>query len=197
MVYALCLEDIAPKRFGNLNVILDRCRVLQLCLLRHPDELLNVVPLALEERGIIRNGIIRAVRRWHTADHGKLAFALLYLSLQVRPRTLRIKQRNYLHILSLYRIAPIRILHLWNNALLVSWCKPHIASLLAHHPHHLVALFIENYYAHGKAEVFEVLANAQEIIRHVVIQEELLDLVHHVPFAPFISLVHQSAPQGI
>lgn len=91
---ALRLEDVAPKRFGNLNVVLDRRRVFQLSLLCHPNELLNVVPLALEERGIIRNGIIRAVRRRHTADHGKLAFTLLHLCLQVRPRTLWIEQWN-------------------------------------------------------------------------------------------------------
>ena len=95
---ALRLEDIAPKRFGNLYVVLDRCRVFQLCLLCHPDELLDIIPLALEERGIIRNGIIRAVRRRHTADHGKLAFALLHLRLQVRPRTLRVEQWNDLHL---------------------------------------------------------------------------------------------------
>ena len=53
--------------------------------------------------------------------------------------------------------------------------------------------FIENNQAHGKAEVFEILANTEEIARHVVIQEELLDLVHHFLFAHFISLVQQTA----
>lgn len=42
--------------------------------------------------------------------------------------------------------------------------------------------------------MLKVLANAQEIARHVVIPKELLDLVHHFLFAPFICLVHQSAP---
>ena len=122
---ALRLEDIAPKRFGNLNVVLDRRRVFQFCLLRHPNKLLDVVPLALEERGIIRNGIIRAVRRRHTAHHGKLAFALLHLRLQVRPRTLRVKQWNHLHLFRPHRVAPIRVQHLWYHALLVCWRKAH------------------------------------------------------------------------
>ena len=189
----LRFEDIAPKRFGNLNVVLDRRRIFQLRFLRHPNELLDIVPLALEERGIIRNGIIRAVRRRHTTDHGKLAFALLHLCLQVRPRTLRVELWNDLHLFRPHRVAPIRVQHLWYHALLVCWRKANIASLLAQHPHHLVALLIENYHAHGKTEVFEVLANTEKITRHVVIQEELLDLVHHFPFAHFISLVHQSA----
>lgn len=116
---ALCLEDVAPKRFGNLNVIFDRCRVFQFRLLCHPNKLLDVVPLALEKRGIIRNGIIRAIRRRHAADHGKLTFALLHLCLQVRPRTLRVEQWNHLHLFRPHRVAPIRVQHLWYYALLV------------------------------------------------------------------------------
>lgn len=65
----------------------------------------------------------------------------------------------------------------WYHALLADRRRANIASLLAQHPHHLVALFIENNHAHGKAEVFEILANTKEIACHVVIQEELLDLV--------------------
>ena len=48
------------------------------------------------------------------------------------------------------------------HALLTGRGKANIASLLAQHPHHLVALLIENNHAHGKAEVLEILANTEK-----------------------------------
>ena len=60
---ALHLEDVVPKRVGNLDVVLDGRGVFELDFLGDANELLDVVPLALEQGGIIRDWVIGIVGR--------------------------------------------------------------------------------------------------------------------------------------
>lgn len=53
-------------------MVLDGRGVLQLRLFGDADELLDVVPLAPEQRAIIRNGIVCAIDGRNTADDGEL-----------------------------------------------------------------------------------------------------------------------------
>ena len=173
---ALRLEDIAPKRFGNLNVVLDRRRIFQLSLLCHPDELLDIVPLALEERGIIRNGIIRAVRRRHTADHGKL-LDFLPSVLKVGERRLRIEEFNAFDVLRTDRITSVGVENIGYYSQLVGRSKADIARLFADNA---TGLLIEDDHADAKAEVLEVLAHAEEVTCEVVVQHEVINLRLHL-----------------
>ena len=60
---ALGSEDALPIFHRNLNLILDWSRVFELALLGNADELLDVVPLATEQRSEMRYGVIGAVGR--------------------------------------------------------------------------------------------------------------------------------------
>lgn len=55
-------------------MVLQRCGVLKLRFLGDSYKSFNGVPLALEKGGIIRDGIIGAVRGWDACDDGELAF---------------------------------------------------------------------------------------------------------------------------
>lgn len=72
--YSLGTEYRIPKLIANLNVVLQRCGVLKLRFLCDSYEPLDGLPLALEKGGVIRDGIIGAVRGWDACDDGELAF---------------------------------------------------------------------------------------------------------------------------
>ena len=72
--YPLGTEYRIPKLIANLNVVLQRCGVLKLRFLCDSYEPLDGLPLALEKGGVIRDGIIGAVRGWDACDDGELAF---------------------------------------------------------------------------------------------------------------------------
>ena len=66
---ALASENRFPIFLGNLDLILDRCGVAEFRLLCKSDELLDIIPLAFEQRSVIRNGIISAVRGRNSRYH--------------------------------------------------------------------------------------------------------------------------------
>ena len=97
---ALTAENRFPILLGNLDLILDRCGVAEFRLLGKSDELLDIIPFSFEQRSVIRNGIISAVRRRNTADNGKLAAGRVLGEpvLQVSPWSSRIKHLNHLNV---------------------------------------------------------------------------------------------------
>lgn len=97
---ALTAEDGFPILLGNLDLILDRCRIAEFRLLCKSDELLDIIPFSLEQRSVIGNGIISAVRCRNTADNSKLAAGRVLGKpvLQVSPWSSRIKQLNHLDV---------------------------------------------------------------------------------------------------
>lgn len=176
---ALRLEDIAPKRFGNLNVVLDRRRVFQLSLLCHPDELLDIVPLTLEERGIIRYWIIRIVGRRNTADNSELLNSFSPV-LKVGEWRLRIEKFDALDVLRTDRITPVGIKNIRNHARLVGRSKADVTRLLADDAHNATGILIKDNHADGKAEVLEVLTHTEEVTGEVVVQHEVFHLRLHL-----------------
>ena len=74
--YSLGTEYRIPKLIADLSVVLQRCRVLKLRFLGDSYEAFDGVPLPLEKGGIIRDGIICAVRCWYACDYGELSFFL-------------------------------------------------------------------------------------------------------------------------
>ena len=74
--------------------------VFQLRFLSDADKLLYVVPLAPEQRAIIRNGIVSAIDGRNTADDGELP-ALRFLGesvLQIAPWRSRVEQVDFLYL---------------------------------------------------------------------------------------------------
>ena len=70
---ALDFEDVVPKGVGYLDVVLDGSRVFEFRLLSDADELLDVVPFALEECGVVRDWVVGAVGCGDATQHRKLA----------------------------------------------------------------------------------------------------------------------------
>ena len=65
-------ENTLPVFCADLDVVLYGSGVFELRFLGDADKLLDVVPLAAEQRAIVRNGIISAIDGRNTADDSKL-----------------------------------------------------------------------------------------------------------------------------
>ena len=119
---ALGLENRIPIFVGDFDLVFDGCVVFELGLLRHADELLDVVPLAFEQCGVIRNWVIRAVGCGNTCQHGELARLGAHSALsviagdaseangEVTPRRVDVEQVYYLNVLrACHGLAPVGI----------------------------------------------------------------------------------------
>ena len=103
-------------------MVLDGSGVFELRFLGDADKLLDVVPLAAEQRAIIRNGIVCAIDGRNTADDSELA-ALRLLGefvLQITPRRSLVEQVDFLNIgTSGYWFAPVGVKDFGNATVLV------------------------------------------------------------------------------
>ena len=97
---ALHLEDIIPKRVGNLDVVLYGRGVSELRFLSNADELLDVEPLAFEEGCVVWYRIIRIVGCRNTADDSELLDLLTSVQ-KVGEWRLRIEKFDALDVLRL------------------------------------------------------------------------------------------------
>ena len=187
---ALALEDGIPIFVGDFNLVLDGCVVLELCLFSHADELLDVVPLAAEQRAVVRDGVIGAVGCGNTCQHGELArlgahFALTIIAGdasepdgEVAPRRIDVEQVNHLDVLAAaYRLPPVGVEDVPDGAVSLRWGESAVASLLAEKPHNLGAVGIEDDDRDAEGKVLEVLADTEEIRGQGVVEQEVLDLL--------------------
>ena len=170
---ALHLEDVVPERVGYLDVVLYGSRVFEFRLLCDADELLDVVPLAFEESGVVRDWIVGAVGRGDAREDGKLLDFLGSL-LEVRERRLGVEEFDALHLGGADRVAPVGIEDVGDVARLVRRGEADVARFLADDAHYLVAALVEDDDADGKAEVLEVLTHAEEIACEVVVGGEVV-----------------------
>ena len=168
-----CLDDV---RRPNVVPARAKSSLLELCLLRHPDELLDVVLLAFEESCVVWYGIIRIVRRGYSADNSEL---LDFLSsvLKVGERRLRIEEFNAFDVLRTNRITSVGVENIGYYSQLVGRSKADIARLFADNA---TGILIEDDHADAKAEVLEVLAHAEEVTCEVVVQHEVINLRLHL-----------------
>ena len=89
---------------------------------------------------------------------------------------MRIQQLDALDVFWGRSIAPVGIEDVRDDAVLVSRGKADVTGLLACEPYDVRAVLVENDDADGETEVFEVLADAEEISGEVVVSEEVIDL---------------------
>ena len=187
-----CLDDV---RRPNVVPARAKSSLLELCLLRHPDELLDVVPLALEERSVVWYGIIRIVRRGYSADNSELLYFLPSV-LKVGERRLRIEKFNAFDVLRTDRITPVGIKNIRYDARLVGRSKADIARLFADNADNATGILIEDDNADAKAEVLEVLAHAEEVTCEVVVQHEVINLRLHLCSGKFRVIDKSAAIAG-
>ena len=187
---ALALEDGIPILVGDFYLVLDGGDILQLRLFRHADELLDVVPLALEQRCVVRDGVISAVGCGNTCQHGKLpargsdggpavvARYPAHADGEVAPRRVDVEQFDDLDVLTAaHRLAPVGVEDVADGAVSLRRREPAVASLLADKPHNLRAVGIEDDDRDAEGEVLEVLADTEEIRGQGVVEQEVLDLL--------------------
>ena len=164
--YSLRFEDAIPKAVGNLDVVFDGSRVLQLRFLRHADEPLDVVPIPTEQRAVIGNGIIGRVRGGHTADDGILAalvLLVLHAILKVRPGCMKIEEFDLLDVSLLHHLPPVGVEKVRDVAVFVRFGEATITRFLPQQPDDLRAVCVEDDDRDAKREVFEVLAHPEEV----------------------------------
>ena len=164
--YSLRFEDAIPKAVGNLDVVFDGSRVLQLGFLCHADEPFDVVPIPTEQRAVIGNGIIGGVRSGHTADDGILAALVLlvfHAFLKVSPGRMKIEEFNLLDVSLLHHLPPVGVEKVRDVAVFVRFGEATITRFLPQQPDDLRAVCVEDDDRDAKREVFEVLAHPEEV----------------------------------
>jgi hypothetical protein len=164
---------------SDLDMILYRGSIFKFRLFSGGYELLNVIPLGLENRSVIRYWVIGAVGCRHFGKYSELASALSGSNAraEVGERRGRIEQRNVLDVLCLHRLAPVGIENFMDASVLVGFCETTVRNLFAEDANNLGALLVKHDDSDTPAEVLEILTNAKKIGGNVVVQEEILDLV--------------------
>ena len=192
----LGLEDTVPEAVGNLNVILDGRRVLQLCFLGHTDELLDVVPVALEERAIVGDWVVGAVGGRNAADDGELATlrrglgglhgrcgGLSETIVQITPGRMRVEHLDFLDlVLAGDSLPPVSIEEVGDTAVLLCRGETTVAGLLAENADDAGCVGTEDDDTDAEPEVLEVLTDAEEIGGKVVVHEVMVDVLPDVCF---------------
>ena len=174
---ALGLEDVIPVFLRHFDMVFDGRGVFELRLFGEADKLLDVVPLAAKESGIVRYGVICAVGSWNTADDGELAGgAATFKSLaEVAERRGGVEHFYNLAVVDSGELAPVGEIQTRYSSVLVSRGEAAITGFLSDKPHNLCALGVQYDHRHGEGEMFEVLAHAEEIACEVVVKQKVLD----------------------
>ena len=121
--------------------------IFQFRLFGYANELLDVVPLAAKESGIVRYGVISAVYRGDARDHRKLAAAsaLCKFALQILPRCGDVEQVDFLNIsASGYLLSPVGVKDFGNTTVFISRGEATIAGFLSQQPDDARAVLVEN-----------------------------------------------------
>ena len=192
---AFTLEDALPVAVRHLDMVLQRSRVLQLRLLRHPDKLLDIVPTAFEKCSVVRDRVVGAVGSWHLAYHSKLPTRrlLLHPLLQIAPGVVKREERNLLNLLnSANGLVPVGIQHIFDASFGISRREPAVANLLAAQRHDVLPLVIKDNERHAPSKVLEVLTDSEEVRRKRVGQQEVLHIRFHLCRAS-VRVIHQPA----
>lgn len=174
---ALGLENRIPVFLRHFDMVFDGRGVFELRLFGKADKLLDVVPLAAKQSGIVRYGIIGAVGRGNTADDGELAggAATFKPLAEVAERRGGVEHFYNLAVVEGGELSPVGEIEARYASVLVSRGKTAVAGLLSDEPHNLCTLGVQYDHRHGEREMFEVLAHAEEIACEVVVKQKVLD----------------------
>lgn len=125
----------------------------------------------------MRYRVISAVGRGNTADNSELAaFGVGKFALQILPRRSRVEQVDDLDVPTVGdTLAPVGVEYLRDASRLVGGREAAVTRLLAEQPHNLSTVGIKDDDTDGEAEVFEVLADTEEVRGEVVVEREVLD----------------------
>ena len=96
--------------------------------------------------------------------------------MEVREWRLWIEKFDALDVAGRWRVAPVGIEDVRDDAVFVSRSEADIAGLLACETDDARAVLVEDNHADGEAEVLEVLTDTEEVCRKVVVGEEVVHL---------------------
>ena len=170
---ALGTENTLPVFCADLDVVFYGSGVFELRFFGDADKLLDVVPLAAEQRAIIRNGIISAVDGRDSRHDGKLAAAgvLGEFVLQIAPRRSRVEQVDFLDVAPRRdRLSPVGVKDFGNATVSVGGREAAITGFLSQQAHDACAVLVENKHGHGEAEVLEALTDDEEVCGEIVVK---------------------------
>lgn len=154
--------------------------VFELRFLCYADELLDVVPFAPEQRGIVRNGVIGGVNGGYAAHDSEFAVArpLGEFVLQITPRRGGVEQVYDLDFGGRCdALTPVGVKDGGDFADGVGRGEAAVTGFLTQEAHNLCAVLVENKHADGEAEVLEVLTDSEEVCGEVVVEKEVLDFI--------------------
>lgn len=198
---ALGTENRLPIFGGDFDLVFYGSVVFELRFLCYADELLDVVPFAPEQRGIVRYGVIGGVnggyaahdcefsQSWGIGDWGLgtggqvscSRFPLaLQASLQITPRRGGVEQVYDLDVGGRSdALTPVGVKDGGDFADGVGRGEAAVTGFLTQEAHNLCAVLVENKHTDGKAEVLEVLTDAEEVCGEVVVEKEVLDFLFY------------------
>ena len=169
---ALGTENRLPIFGGDFDLVFYGGVVFELRFLCYADELLDVVPLAPEQRGVIRYGVIGGVYGRYSADDCELAVArpLGDFVLQITPRRGGVEQVYDLDVGGRSdALSPVGVKDGGDFADGVGRGEAAVTGFLTQEAHNLCAVLVENKHADGEAEVLEVLTDAEKVCGEVVV----------------------------
>lgn len=108
--------------------------------------------------------------------HNRELLDLLGMCMEVGQWRLGIEKFDALDVLRTDRITPVGIKNVRYHTRLVGKSKADIARLFAHDADDATGILIEDDDADTKAEVLEILTDAEEVACEVVVQGEVADL---------------------
>ena len=144
---ALGTENRLPIFGGDFDLVFYGSVVFELRFLCYADELLDVVPFAPEQRGIVRYGVIGRVNGGYAADDCELAVArpLGEFVLQILPRRSRVEPVYFLNVATRRdRLSPVGVKDFGNTTGAVGRCEAAITGFFSQQAHNLCAVLVEN-----------------------------------------------------
>lgn len=177
---ALGTENRLPIFGGYFDLVFYGSVVFELRFLCYADELLDVVPFAPEQRGIVRYGVIGGVDGRYSADDCELAVAsaLGEFVLQITPRRGGVEQVYDLDFGGRSdALTPVGVKDGGDFADGVGRGEAAVTGFLTQEAHNLCAVLVEDKHADGEAEVLEVLTDAEKVCGEVVVENEVLDFI--------------------
>ena len=178
---ALVGKQFLPVPGRNLYLVFDGGCVLQLRLLGRGNELLDIIPTGLEDRGIIRDGIIRVASRRDAGNDGKLTVVSAGIDslLKVAPRIEHREKRNTLVII-VVGCLPVSKNDVLGYTGFISWREAAVDYFFAENGGDGLRVLGEDQKRNTPTKVLEVEASTEEIVGDRVLEKKIVGLLLHL-----------------